>query len=466
MAGAVFEWLSSNSHIEYPFIERQPAELHELFVDAYVIHSKHRTNTGRLRMESFNPAGTLSLKFEDSTLLAALTGADNFLSTIFGSYTLYEWRRSTTTGPGFTFEDIVARVVVLTSKLGSFSFPVVPLAAYLLPSVVNPRVKRVRRIGVALPELSCCLAISDKQVVLEAGNNMEVLAEADSEADDLGVVAEDVVRVPTTLILNATAGAGAGRFQTCTSLEPAIRRINKVGADPQGNFALAATDCLWPELRLDGPVSGPIRPNTDYLGTLMAALLQLHADCRACCDCPDYGTVYTNIKTIWDRALAASERIETLRQRYNNLCTNVGGLKTEREVGLKCHLRLVARPDFHLAISGLVSNNSANDIGAVTLRFILNRADAGLVAGSGLLDAENSHNTRIDPTGDPTAGYEITLPSLRAAHYAVYTFEVRASSSTPPRAGAAVRVDYAAEAGALSAEDTKTATLLKPLTKA
>jgi hypothetical protein len=294
---------------------------------------------------------------------------------------------------------------------------------------------------------------------------MEVLLEEEAETLGLGIAAEDTVRPPRTIVLNATAGAGTGRFPTCTSLEPAIRRINKAGADTRGNFQLAATDCLWAENRLDGPVSGPIHPNTDYLGTLMSALLQLHAACRACCSCDDYGTAYGNIKRFWERGLAAAGRIELLRIRYNELCATVAALKAAKEVGLKAHVRVVSRPDFHLAIAGTVANNSSADKGSTVLKFTLNRTDMVYVDGSGILEAEDNHGTHIAPSGSAATSFQVTVPSLRAAHYAVFSFEVRSSGAFGARAGAPVSVTFEATSGAQTASDVKTATLRKPLEK-
>ncbi len=464
--GAVFSWYSSNTKTSYPFDERQADGLHELFVDAYVTHTKLRDKQQRLRLSYFDPAGLVELKFEDGTLLASLTGADNFSSYTYGAYTVYEWRRHTTTGPGFTDEDIVVRLVVLTEALANFTFPVLSTTAYLLASLVDPKPSLIRRIAVALPGLPCCTGggISDKPVILEAGNNVSIELAQEAETAGLGLEEVSESRVPTTVVLNATAGEGTGRFPTCASLEPAIRRVGQVGADSNGNLQLMANDCLWSEMRLSGPVLPPIHVNTDYLGSLLEAALQLHESCRACCSCDDYGNTYTNLKRWWDRGVAVGARFERLRLRYNELCQATADLKAAKETGIQVRIRAVARPDFHLALSAIVMNNSAVSLGSITLQFTLDRPGV-YTEKSGHLEAENLHNVQLDPVvggGDTT--FTVVLGSLRPAHYAVYSFGVRFAAGTP-RAGAVVRPRVDATHGITTVTDQKSVSLRGPLEK-
>ena len=468
MSGAAFEWLSYNTQTAYPFDERQADGIHKLFVDAYVIHGKERDKDQRLRISRFDPAGELKLTFEDGAVLTDLTAVDGFATSTFGRFTIYEWRRSSTIGVGFTDEDVVARLVVLTAEIGSFGYPLLPPAGYLLSSLVNPRIARVRRVATASGDLTqaCCVGggFTKDRIVLEAGNNLKISLVQPLEAAGLGIVEMDQTRVPVTVKFDAEGGLGTGRYITCSSVTPPIRRINSVGPDTHGNLQLEGRECLWVErdvIELSTPIG---RPGIDHYASVKAALLRLHQDCLACCDCTDYGAAYQKLSEVWHDALSVAARIEMVRQQYNALVEVIKLIKSQKETGLGVRIQTVARPDFHLAVSAIVYNSSEYNLGLTLVRFTLPEAGWEYTAGSGLLDAENLHNVNINPA--ISGSYlSITLPSLRATKWAIYSFEVRYGPAAGDRAGKTIRPQVTVSSALQTSTAYDVAQLVGPLEK-
>jgi hypothetical protein len=466
LSGPEFEWWTSNSHIEYPFDARQPDGLHELFVDAYLLHYAQADVRQRVRLASFDPSGEAELRFEDGTLLASLGVSDDFTARDVGLYRVYEWQVHTTDGAGFTLEDLVFRLVAVISRLADFTYPVTPAAAYFLPVLAEGAIRRVRRLAVALPTLPCCVGggIGDKPVAFEPGNNMQLTLAARTPQPGIQLAAAEEVRAPTTITFAAVAGAGTGLFPTCGSLSNDIRKIGGVGADARGNFSLQGADCTWHEVRETGAALPPIHPNTDYYISMLDATLQLHESCHACCRCEDYGNAYKQLKRWWERGLTVAARFEALRLEYNQVCQDTKNLKIARETGLSVRTRALSRPDYHLAVSAIVMNNSEAQMGSITLKFELDKTGAVYTASSGHVEAENMHNQQLDPVvGGGGTSYTVVLPSLRPAHYAIYSFSVR--FNTGSRHGAVVRVKASATRGATTVSDQKTVALRDPLEK-
>jgi len=465
MTGAVFDWLTSNTKIDYPFDDRQPDGTHRLFVDAYVQHNNAEKEQ-RLRIATFDPAGALVLKFEDGTTLTSLTAGDNFISTVFGSFTVYAWRKSTTIGAGFTSEDLTARLAVLTAELGMFGFPLSPVQGFLLSSLVNPRIPRIRRLAVAIAGQACCTGggFTGNDIILEEGNNIQIRRIEGSAAGGLGIVDVDVTRVPEVLEISAIAGAGSGRFIDCDVTIPPLKRINAIGPDTRGDFKLEGRDCVWTERKVDTEAPA-IRPNTDYLATVLENLLQLHQNCDACCQCAEYGSAYEKLSEIWARARDVADRVERVRQQYNILAATVNAIKPIRETGLGVRLQVVSRPDFHLAVSALCHNDGAQSLGLTRLRFSLSDdAHFEYIPRSGIFDAETFRNFQLDPL---MAGGNliVDVPSLRGAQYATYSFEVRYKNTLANRKGRVIYAAVQATSGYYNTSDVKSIALTGPTRK-
>jgi hypothetical protein len=457
LGSAVFEWLSHKRHIDYPFTKQRDDDLHTLLVDAYVYHTQYRDKEQLLRVYKLSPsAGVVELRFEDGTVLAALTSSDNFHSSVFGSYTVFEWIKSTDAGAGLTGEDLVVRLSAVTERLGDYAWPLWPTDAYLQPSLVHQAIDRVRRIGVALRGAACCLAVTDKPVILEAGYNM--LLEPAEDQPDFGLNLDDTVdvREPATIVFNADAGEGEGTYPTCLSLSSAIRTVNGVGTDDIGNFQLDMTDCLWPEMRISGS-NPPVNQNTDYLSQLQEALLHLHANCKACCRCQDYGSVYSQLAGTWARAQNVSERYRDLVARYNTQRSAFSASKASAEV-LSLRVRALAQAGFNVGITALVANNTGSTKTELVLRLTLSDSST-YIDGTGLMDSEEVQGEKVDPTGSGTT-YEVILPRIASTKWARYQVGFRVDTN-----GARVGKAYSVT-GLLVGEgvsDIKTTELKGPL---
>jgi len=470
--GSVFQWYSSNTHIDFPFVGRDmlPAGLNELFVDAAVVHNSKQLE---VELTNFNPAGDVTLKFSDGTTLCAFTVADGFQSRTWGPWTLLQWQKQTVTALNLTDSEIIVRFVLLTSKLADFAFPVTPTDAWLQPALVVNREARVRRIigGFAGIPLDGSEVQVEGLVPFEAEYNMKIDVVRETQITGLQLPTPAVPRPKTRIIFNAVPGAGWGMNNDCAGPED-IKLINGIAPDAAGNFQLEAVDCYWISQVLAGPRSWPIRPGTDYQATPTANTLQLHGDCKACCDCAAYGSVYENIIRIWQKAKRASQRIERARQRYAELRAFLLATKAAREVGLKVFLRTVPRPDFSLSLQLTVSNNSAADITSpVTISCELSYdpdiLESSYIPRSSRLDIEEGHNLQINPT---KAGetYSVTVPYLRAARYAIFSLDIRCKKKTVSatlRQNVVVRAVATATHGSSSASDAAWCTLEPPIEK-
>lgn len=453
--GAVFDWLSSNTQVAYPFKAEQFDQSHKLFVDAWVSHNQQQDVKQSVKITYFDPAGDLELRFADDTLLILLSAADAFQTSTFGDYTIYEWTLQTTVGVGYTGELVNAKLVVLTAAIADFTYPLVPTDGLLIDSLVNCAIKRVRKIGIALPGLPCCVGggfVSTDKVVFEAGTNMQIALAQDVSQLDLGIVQNVEVRPKTAVVFDVIPGAGAGQFIDCdVTVPPPIKLINKVGPnEDNGDFRLTGQGCTWVERVID-EIGPPVNPNMDFSATVLPALLRLHQDCKACCDCDDYKKAYEMLTRLWKQMQDLAAVIEAYRQRYNEL---VRWLNEQRDIRqeekeelgidqLQVVLKGVSRPNFNLAISATVFNNSKVDISLVTLIIVVNSIDFLYVAGSGMLDAPFNRNVQLDPVVSfkpfafpdpplpalpPGDTYTISIPQIKSGQYAAYSLNVRANS--------------------------------------
>lgn len=478
---AVFNYLDANSRVDFPLVGRAatPAGLYELLVDAYVIH-----NSGiqqNVQITNLDPAGDLELRFADATLLATLTAADDFQSRTWGEWTLLQWQRQTVTVDDLTDEEIVAKLVLRTSKLADFVFPMAPVGATLQPSLVVNRIDRVRRFLLARPNTVLPMPpgyhdpaapdVIDAEVRLDAGYNMRIDVATEDIPGGLQLPAVPETRPKTRLTFHAIPGAGLGLYNPC-GVPEGIKTINGVGPDAAGNFAIEALDCYWVERPLSGAKAPPVKPGTDYRAAVVPNTLQIHNNCKACCSCGDYGNAYRELVAAWDRAKRVAARIEHSRERYNTLRDFLAAAKTEREVGLRVFLQAVPRPDFSVSLDMIVMNNAAADVTTdieirTYITFEPDILQSEYLERSGRLDAEEQRAVQVDPTKNGEE-YYITVPYLRAAHYARYSFDLRCTRRIPSatlRQDVTVRAATRALYGTDSAWSLSYARLAKPVEK-
>lgn len=469
--GTVFDFYTSNTEIDYPFDSRPSDGSYRLFVDAYVVHNRTAQAAQRLQLVTFDPAGVCDLVFENAVVLANLTALDNFNVSVFGQYTLYRWQKSTTVGVGFTGEDLAVQVVVLTSQLANFSFPLSPPMAFLQASLVSPHQGRVRRMAMALADLPCCVGFTGEQVILEGGNNVELSVVTTPAIPSLGILPTNQTRVPTIIKIDMTPGGGTGKVIDCNSATPPIKTVDQAAPNAIGDLDLTGEDCTWVERRVTG-ASPPVHPHTNYKATPVPNLLQLHQDCKACCDCTDYGLAYETIASLWARAKKAAALIEAARKKYNALDAEINAIKLITETGLKLKLQLVARPDYHLALQMTAYLDSKHDINQSI--FLTARFDTfgfGLTVGSGIVDLAGAHKKQLDPIRFSTNEIYWVIPGLKSTGYAQASCEVRYGpnpstiSGPVSRIGRIVTVYGTAQYGLITASDFTNAELQGPLVK-
>lgn len=484
--GATVEWYQSNQSTAYPFKERQSDNMHLLFTDAAVYHNRELDRAYDLRLHAcslVSPAAA-DLRFSDGTQLTYLLegGAGvTFQKIVFGEYTIYEWRRSTVNGSGFTDEDIIVRLVVVTARMADFPGSFNLVDGTLIPSLVNPRIKRVRRLFVKRALTGDIDLVTHDKVRFEAGSNLEFAVE--------DTPAAKTVRVPTTIKINAAPGLGAGVVLECNEIE-GIKTINKVGPDERGNFNLSSSPCSWFERPMKNP-GPPTHPHTD--GTLQPADAQwpynapvvtgpgliLHQDCKACCSCDDYVNAYRAMLGVWQRAQALAARAQALQSSYNALCSlmNAGGGK--HPTGLQCRIDFISRPNFTVGISVTVYNNSPMEIpqsdngGMGVYGYIqIDKPSSYITVLSGSGRTESSRFNGNYYPGDPSSPvavppdsskFEFIIGAMKTGGWWRRTWVMRFNETMTERANVAFTLTASFMGGGMTAEDIRRPTLRPPL---
>lgn len=143
-------------------------------------------------------------------------------------------------------------------------------------------------------------------------------------------------RTDTAVTLGASAGSGSGKYP-CASDGPApigkaITRINGVSAT-NGDFLLAASDCIWSRRPLDYTGETPVMSAT--------AQQQIGADCKPCCACTDYASTALYMNHIRDRYALIGTRAEAVRARHES---NIARWNEYRLCSTQTPLRLILVP--------------------------------------------------------------------------------------------------------------------------
>lgn len=475
--GAIFEWYQASQDTAYPFKERQPDNLHLLFNDAIIYHNLERTQAYDLRIHACSLVypRALELRFSDGTTLAYLAegGAGVSFQTItFGEYTIFEWRRSTVNGQGYTDEDVVARIVVITARVSDFPGSFSPIDGTLVPSLVNPRVKRVRRLFVKRALTGEIDLVTHEKVYLEAGNNVE-FALNDAPTDEL-------TRKPTVVTVNAAPGLGAGAVYRCNETE-GIKTINNIRPDDRGDYKLTGSLCSWFErpMRTPGP---PIHPHTDLTlvpddarwpynaPTEVGPGLIMHQDCEACCACEDYVNAYRSMVAVWERAQAVSLRIQQLQETYNQICTMMNAGMGRIPMNVNGNLTVIARPDYHLACGFLVYNNSEAHLGTTELMIDVDQASSNIeyTAKSGYLDFGASNNFQVDPLRSVVGAgtrFKVVIAGLRMGAFVRFTLNLRFNSLLLARSATIITAQATATGSWGSTSDLQRMQLSPPTQK-
>lgn len=465
-----FEFLADNRKVAYPFEDSPEDGLHELFVDACVVYTTS-PNTGRLKLVLFDPVATvkrLKLQFEDGTVLGDLSsGIDNvvFNSYSFGDYEVYEWRKLATLDEWFTGEELVARFTVYPSALNPpLTYPIASNVV-LISSLVNHQASQVRKLAVKQPGLDCCNNhFADGFVRLECGSNMSLVVNKPTVALGLGLTQVVPVRARASITVEAIAGEGTGQAFGCPDAgDPVIKTVRRQQPDQYGNLALNGDGCVWVERKLATSGFTPVNPNTDYQGEVEQGRLRINGDCKACCDCADYGAAYEALTDVWNSAKLVAAKLANVKARYEAIRKKWLESAQCNQSPVMVKLALFARADYHLAVAASVVNRSGHELSGVKLDFNVDPTGT-YERGSGLLTRPNEATIQID-------GVSINVGHLKDGEQATFSFEERWYGTSDPlgfglsRLGLIVNVSVKAHTSLGTFSDFGVQSLKPPLVK-
>ena len=215
-----------------------------------------------------------------------------------------------------------------------------------------------------------------------------------------------------------------------------------------------------------GPTQPPIHPNTDYLTTTIANLLQLHGNCTECCPCADYERVYNELKRLWEQAEDLARAVQRQRLKYNRLAELWTLIRDAKEDGIHVKLIPMAGTDYTLSIMWLAYNNTGEAlVDPVTIEVELLDAGSKYVEKSFHVDTEGYRKRQTEPVIDGDK-YTITIQPLRRAQYATGAWIVRYGADVPDRRNKIVRLKASIVSGLLSDTDEQESALVPPLRKA
>ena len=469
------EYYAAGETISYPFSDYADGNTKPLIADFYCVHSGFSEVNQQIKLAFLQPNRIWLKNAAGSTFLDLNAAVDPQVvctgPVICGLYTVYTWSKiSTNAAPYLTGTEASIKVVFRSAELAKIRFPIVPTNAFLLPSLIVPKPWNVRKLMLKQPGLPIPLGggVASGVVRLEAGNNVSIKTSPPAQVVGLGIGNNaPTVRVPTVVVIDVAPGLGTGVLQDCNN-DGEVKTINGAGPDTKGNFDIEGSDCVR-QFTPIGAIHGATHPNTDYSAIRIKGAMGLADDCLVCCDCTDYGAAYEAITRAWNRALAVAHRIETLREEYNAL---INILQTSEKqpcpAELSIDLEVLSRPDYHLAVSLTVVNNTANVIPIAAATFCIFPTGWQYTQGSGMLSDEYAHASHVAPApgGNCSAGtgLQISIPSISVGKVFNYTFSLRYPKKTS-RVGTMATVVLSLNSALGTFTQSKGAALEPPLNK-
>jgi hypothetical protein len=181
-----------------------------------------------------------------------------------------------------------------------------------VPAVRAPWPEEIVPASGVLDERTSELMSQRLLVLSEASSGAAVTGEITLAAGYNIVISEapyaEPLRNTTMLTFSAIPGNGLGRAPGCLAPSSAIRAINGVKPDAQGNFALAAGQCYF--------VRQPVNV-VGAQGVPIAATLDLGNDCGPCCECDDFVNVQQAILNIETQVRGTGALAEATRDEMN-----------------------------------------------------------------------------------------------------------------------------------------------------
>lgn len=397
-----FEWLTSNTRIAYPFVDRvvTPAAgdgtlFSDMVVDAFIGYPVAQQQDIKLYSLS-NPAAatpTVVFRYADNTVAFNGLSAEVRKATI-GPWTFLQWTKTTA----------VARLLLRTADIAKFTWPVTPTDAWLVGHTVQPIQRSVMTIGADVYQF-------DGFVELVDGYNIGL------SLDTTYVPSAIPARTQHRVVIEAVPGDGLGLYPICQETTPPIFTINGISPDDQGNFTLAPEGCYRGEMPVNdvGMPPWPILPNR----------YKLHNDCSPCCECSDYVYVYDVLfRKVYERAKTVSTSLYAARDQYQDFYDGVVQQKVCREVP-RVDLRLTARQGWTCACQVILNNNKGCTANSVDLSIDFDPAPPGiLVPDSVKLDADGVEHVSVVIGGSfPNYTFSYT-DGVYGARQLILTFEL------------------------------------------
>lgn len=396
-----FEWLTSNTKVAYPFVERVDTPtgssgdpFSDLVVDAYLTYKTDELQDVRLHSlgEPLLGGTAAEFRFADNSVAFSSAGADFKYSTM-GLWTLLEW----------TTDEGAARVLLETSKIADFTWPVAPTDAYLVGHALQP-------IQTFVNTLTAEGQIYDGTVELVAGYNIGI-------TERTPIVAEASARRSTEVQISAVAGEGLGTYPDCDFDTPPIFTINGIGPDDQGNFKLDPRDCYRGEIPITNPLTGPP-------WRFMKNAWKLFNDCSPCCECEDYIYVYNDLlRRVYDRAKVVSDRFYRVRDDYKALYDRIVEQRACREEP-QVDLRLTGRHGWCVAVQVVVYNNGPCETDSITIDLAMSGPTGSTVPDAQRIDTDYVEHKPFTLVGS-WPNYSITFTDgVRGARSLTAKFEI------------------------------------------
>lgn len=397
-----FEWLTSNTRIAYPFVERVALPtagdgtlFSDLVVDAFLSYPVAEQQDIFLYSLT-DPAGAtpeVEFRYRDGSTAFAGTAA-TVRKAIIGSWTFLQWTKANS----------VARILLSTADISKFAWPVFPTDAYIVSHTIQPIQTSVMTIGTDVYQFNGFLE-------MVSGYNVNLTYDPEY------VSAVSSARSKKRVTIEAVAGGGLGQYPICTHENPPIFTINGVGPDEQGNFRLAPQGCYRGEV----PVIHGMTPPW----TLIPHTYKLHNHCSPCCDCADYVYIYDVVfRNVYNRGLKASAALYAARDKYQNFYDQVMAQKACREQP-RVDLRLTARQGWTIAVQAIISNNQGCAADAVSLNIDFTAGPTAVfVPDSGKLDADGVEHAPIAISGSYPSYSMVYNDGIAGARKIIVTFEI------------------------------------------
>ena len=443
------EFLTSNTSVDYPFTDRvaDPTNadgdyFSELVVDAYLAYVPGEVSKDVKLTDLSEPTGSVvecTFKYSDNTTAFTSTSG---IARVFGSWTIVEWVE--TTG--------VARILVETAKISTFSWPVAPVDAYLVSHILQEVMPSVEAIT-AVPDLLSSYSLTGI-VELEAGYNVEMTAE------DV-----DSVRGTKRINISAVPGAGAGKVPGCDVSDIGIFTINGQSPDLNGNINLIGDDCYKLEYPLDlTDVGGewPVIPNS----------LEFSNQCEPCCQCEDYVYLYdTLLRGSHTIGSDLSTTVYAVIDEYKDLREQILLEKSRRE-SLSLELRTTSRHGWTTTVQVIVYNNTDSNVSNIDLGVSFSSAATGqVIEGSAVLYNDQQQNQLVSlggsyPSLSLSTGLSIRFTKLLVLSFEVYYPAEIGGVANPRSAGSAIGVSATGVIGSTPVSGvTATTHMLAPFNK-